>query len=50
MPQRQNTPETETEDLKAGDPPRPKTEPNGSEGSSDTPKTKTDPATGAPHG
>ena len=30
-------------------PPRPATEPEGSEGSSDTPKTLTDPATGAPH-
>jgi hypothetical protein len=32
-----------------GQPPRPATEPKGSEGSSDTDKTLTDPATGAPH-
>jgi hypothetical protein len=32
-----------------GEPPRPATEPKGSEGSSDTPKTLTDPATGEPH-
>ena len=33
----------------AGEPPRPATEPPGSEGSSDTSKTLTDPATGEPH-
>jgi hypothetical protein len=33
---------------KAGRPPRPATEPHGAEGSSRTPKTRTDPATGAP--
>ena len=32
-----------------GEPPRPATEPVGSEGSSDTDKTLTDPATGEPH-
>lgn len=32
-----------------GQPPRPATEPPGSEGSSDTDKTLTDPATGEPH-
>ena len=32
-----------------GEPPRPKSEPRGSKGSSDTGKTLTDPATGAPH-
>jgi hypothetical protein len=37
------------EDLKPGSPPRPATEPQGSEGSSDSRKTRTDPATGAPH-
>ena len=41
--------EVETEDLKpskSGSPPRPATEPAGSEGSERTPKTKTDPSTG----
>lgn len=37
------------EDLKPASPPRPATEPAGSEGSSDSSKTRTDPATGAPH-
>ena len=32
-----------------GRPPRPATEPKGSEGSSDSPKNWTDPATGAAH-
>ena len=32
-----------------GQPPRPRSEPPGSEGSSDTDKTLTDPATGEPH-
>ncbi|HPA40256.1 MAG TPA: hypothetical protein PLV04_16035 [Phenylobacterium sp.] len=36
------------EDLKPADPPRPATEPPGAEGSSRTPKTMTDPATGEP--
>ena len=36
------------EDQKPGSPPRPATEPAGSHGSSRTPKTATDPATGAP--
>lgn len=36
------------EDLKPGRPPRPATEPAGSKGSSTTPKTQTDPATGEP--
>jgi hypothetical protein len=36
------------EDLKPGSPPRPATEPHGSEGSERTPKTMTDPATGEP--
>ena len=36
------------EDQKPGVPPRPATEPDGSEGSSRTSKTRTDPATGAP--
>jgi hypothetical protein len=40
---------TRDEDLKPGSPPRPATEPAGSTGSSDTDKTRTDPATGAPH-
>jgi hypothetical protein len=36
------------EDLKPGSPPRPATEPAGSQGSSRTDKTMTDPATGVP--
>jgi hypothetical protein len=36
------------EDQKPGTPPRPATEPAGSQGSSRTSKTATDPATGAP--
>lgn len=40
--------ETENENLKAGSPPRPATEPHGAEGSSKTSKTATDPATGEP--
>jgi hypothetical protein len=43
---RPNNREVENEDLRAGRPPRPATEPAGSEGSSDTSKTKTDPSTG----
>ena len=38
----------EIEDVKPGAPPRSTTEPDGSEGSSATPKTDTDPETGAP--
>lgn len=41
--------ETENEDLKPageGRPPRPASEPHGSEGSERTPKTRTDPASG----
>lgn len=45
--------ETETEDqrtpARAGAPPRPATEPKGSEGSSNSGETETDPATGAPN-
>ena len=41
--------ETENENLKPGSPPRPASEPKGSEGSSKTDKTLTDPATGAPN-
>ena len=36
------------EDLKAGRPPRPATEPQGAETSTQTSKTLTDPATGEP--
>lgn len=36
------------EDMKPGAPPRPTSEPRGSEGSADNAKTMTDPATGAP--
>lgn len=51
MPQapRSDTARSRDEDLKPGSPPRPATEPQGSEGSSDTAKTSTDPATGVPH-
>jgi hypothetical protein len=37
------------EDLKPADPPRPATEPKGSEGKARTDKTLTDPATGTPN-
>lgn len=36
------------EEMKPGAPPRPSSEPRGSEGSADNAKTMTDPATGAP--
>jgi hypothetical protein len=36
------------EDMKPGQPPRPSTEPKGAKGSSRSPKTRTDPATGEP--
>ena len=39
---------TRDEDMKPGSPPRPATEPNGSEGSARNTKTLTDPATGVP--
>lgn len=48
-PRRTDAARNRDEDLKPGSPPRPATEPHGSEGSSDSPKTHTDPATGAPH-
>ena len=38
----------EHEDRKAGDPPRPASEPKGAEGSQETSKTRTNPATGEP--
>ena len=38
----------ENDNLKPGQPPRPATEPDSGESSSKTPKTKTDPASGAP--
>lgn len=38
------------EDMKPGQPPRPATEPKGSEGSARNAKTQTDPATGEPLG
>ena len=45
--------ETETEDQRTpgceGTPPRPATEPNGAEGSSNSGKTAPDPATGKPN-
>jgi hypothetical protein len=47
--QRPSSIETENEDIKPGKPPRPSTEPEGSEDSSKTTKTKTDPATGRPN-
>lgn len=40
----------ENENLKPGAPPRPRTEPHGSEHSTKTPKTHTDPSTGTPTG
>ena len=40
---------TENENLKPGKPPRPATEPEGSEDSSKTSKTVADPATGEPN-
>jgi len=40
--------DTDNANLKPGSPPRPATEPAGSEGSSETNKTMTDPATGKP--
>jgi hypothetical protein len=50
--QRPKSHEIENENLKPGgkpgEPPRPATEPKGSEGSASTEKTKSDPATGAP--
>jgi hypothetical protein len=46
---RDHSQSTENENLKPGRPPRPATEPHGSEHSTKTPKTQTDPATGAPH-
>jgi len=47
--QRDHSQSTENENLKPGKPPRPATEPHGSEGSSHTNKTRTDPSTGAPN-
>jgi hypothetical protein len=41
---------TENENLKPDQPPRPATEPDGSEESTQTSKTRTDPATGTPQG
>jgi hypothetical protein len=38
------------EDMKPGRPPRPASEPRGSEGSAKSEKTATDPATGEPGG
>ncbi len=52
-PDRPPSRETETEDQRApareGRPPRPATEPRGSEGSSNSGETATDPATGRPN-
>lgn len=52
MPTPQNRPDnaahTRDEDMKPGAPPRPATEPTGSEGSERNTKTMTDPATGEP--
>ena len=53
MPDNQRTRESETDIVKpdkAGQPPRPSTEPAGSAWSTKTDKTQTDPATGAPSG
>ena len=49
---RPETREIENENLKPdrpGHPPRPATEPDGAKGSSNSGKTETDPATGAPN-
>lgn len=52
-PDRPPTPETESENQRTppreGQPPRPATEPQGSEGSSNSGETATDPATGQPN-
>ena len=52
-PKRPDNRSTETEDQRSpareGHPPRPATEPKGSEGSSNGGETETDPATGAPN-
>ncbi len=52
-PDRPSNHETETEDqrtpVREGAPPRPATEPTGSEGSSTSGETATDPATGKPN-
>ncbi|MFN3524375.1 MAG: hypothetical protein ACK4YQ_19185 [Phenylobacterium sp.] len=45
---REDAARSRDEDLKPDEPPRPSTEPAGSEGSERTPKTMTDPATGQP--
>ena len=44
-----NSPERQNEDVKPGSPPRHATQPAGSEESSKTDKTRTDPATGKPN-
>ena len=52
-PERPNNRATENENLRpdhAGEPPRPATEPKGSEGSSNSGQTATDPATGEENG
>ena len=41
--------ERENDDLKPGQPPRPASEPRRSEGTSNSLKTKTDPASGLPN-
>jgi len=46
-PQRDRT--DETDDLKPGRPPRSATQPAGSESSTRSPDTRTDPSTGAPN-
>jgi hypothetical protein len=47
-PDRESSHAVEAENLKPGDPPMPPTTPEGSEASSRSPKTRTDPNTGAP--
>ena len=47
-PDRESSPAVENETLKPGDPPTPHTTPKGSEDSSRSSKTRTDPNTGAP--
>jgi len=47
-PNRESSHAVEGENLKPGDPPTPPTTPEGAEASSRSPKTRTDPNTGAP--
>lgn len=48
LDRRDDQAKTRDEDMRPGSPPRPATEPKGSEGSARNAKTQTDPATGVP--